>query len=94
MKAAFIILISGKHSRLLKIGRMFVKFKIPQAPFVIGFILGPMAELNFRRGLMLSDGKLSGFITSPISAVFLILAFGSIIWSIIGYYIKRNKPSI
>ncbi len=56
------------------VGYGFIKFKIPQAPFIIGFILGPMAETNLRRGLMLSDNSFMGFLTNPISAVFLILA--------------------
>lgn len=74
------------------VGYMFVKFGIPQAPFVIGFILGPMAETNFRRGLMLSDGKFSGFIMSPISGVFLTLAVVSILWSI-GSFLWNYKKA-
>lgn len=73
------------------VGYMFVKFGIPQAPFVIGFILGPMAETNFRRGLMLSDGNFAGFIESPISGVFLALAVISILWSAISFFINSKK---
>ncbi|MBF7096641.1 tripartite tricarboxylate transporter permease [Alkalibacter sp. M17DMB] len=54
------------------IGYFFVKFKVPQAPFVIGFVLGTMAETNLRRGLMMSQDSFSGFITNPISGAFLI----------------------
>lgn len=60
------------------LGYGFVKFKIPQTPFIIGLILGPMAETNFRRGLMLSDGSFMGFLTEPISATFLAFAAGSV----------------
>jgi len=65
------------------VGYAFIKFKIPQAPFIIGFILGPMAETNLRRGLMLSDNSFMGFLTNPISAAFLILAVVAVIWPII-----------
>jgi putative tricarboxylic transport membrane protein len=56
------------------LGYAFVKAGIPTAPFIIGFILGPMAETNFRRGLQLSAGDATGFLTNPISGTFLALA--------------------
>ena len=64
------------------LGYAFVKAGIPTAPFIIGFILGPMAETNFRRGLQLSQGEYSGFLTNPISGAFLALAALSIVWQI------------
>lgn len=60
------------------LGYGFVKCKIPQTPFIIGLILGPMAETNLRRGLMLSDGSFMGFVTEPISAGFLAIAVASV----------------
>jgi len=65
------------------IGYGFVKLKVPAAPFILGFILGPMAETNLRRGLMLSDGNFSGFVTNPISGVFLVLAVVSVAWHLV-----------
>ena len=64
------------------LGYGFVKAGIPTAPFIIGFILGPMAETNFRRGLQLSQGEFTGFLTNPISGAFLALAALSIAWQI------------
>lgn len=66
------------------VGYFFVKYSIVQAPFIIGFILGSMAETNFRRALQLSDGQISGFVTTPISCLFIVLSIVSIllcIWS-------------
>jgi putative tricarboxylic transport membrane protein len=74
------------------IGYGFVKFGIPQPPFIIGFILGPMAEVNLRRGLMLSDGDFTGFLTSPISGTFLVLSAASIVWHI--FQAWRAQPVI
>ncbi len=74
------------------VGYGFVKFGIPQAPFIIGFILGPMAEVNFRRGLMLSDGNFMGFLTNPISSSFLVLALLSVLWHF--YHAYRAKNAI
>ena len=74
------------------VGYGFVKFGIPQPPFIIGFILGPMAETNLRRGLMLSDGSFIGFVESPISAAFLGLSAMSVGWHL--YQAHRSKASI
>lgn len=57
----------------------------PLAPVIIGAILGPITESNFRRSLLISDNGLQIFIDRPISAVILgivvlllvYLAFGS-----------------
>lgn len=38
------------------------------APLVLGFILGPMLEEQFRRTLLLSDGDFTVFLTRPLSA--------------------------
>lgn len=60
------------------IGYFMKKLEIPMTPILLGFILGPLAEQNLRRGLMLTDGNFLGFFSHPISAVFLILTFCSI----------------
>ncbi len=55
------------------LGFIFNKVNIPKTPFIIGFIIGPIAEVNLRRALMASEGSLLPFITRPISAVFIAL---------------------
>ena len=56
------------------IGFAFKKLDIPTTPFILGFILGPLAEVNLRRGLMLTRGDFGPFLTAPISAAFLVIA--------------------
>ena len=56
------------------IGFAFKKLDIPTTPFILGFILGPLAEVNLRRGLMLTRGNFGPFLTAPISAAFLVIA--------------------
>jgi putative tricarboxylic transport membrane protein len=41
----------------------------PIAPLVIGVILGPMADENLRRALMVGQGDLSAFLSRPISVI-------------------------
>lgn len=49
------------------------RWGVPVAPAVIGLILGPLAETQFRRALSISQGDASVFVTQPISAAFLAL---------------------
>jgi putative tricarboxylic transport membrane protein len=49
------------------------RWGIPVAPAVIGLILGPLAETQFRRALAISQGDASVFLTQPISAALLAL---------------------
>jgi putative tricarboxylic transport membrane protein len=52
---------------------LLTEMEYPIAPLVIGVILGPMADSNLRRALMVGQGDVSGFVTRPVSLV-LILA--------------------
>jgi TctA family transporter len=65
------------------LGYMFLKLRCEPAPFILGFVLGPMIEDNFRRAMLLSRGDFSVFITEPISAGFLavtLLAVAAMSW--------------
>ena len=52
------------------VGFIMLKLKIPAAPFLIAFILGPMLEDNFRQSLLMSRGSWTIFFSSPICWVF------------------------
>jgi putative tricarboxylic transport membrane protein len=56
------------------IGFLMRRYGFPVAPAIIGLILGPMAEEQFRRALSISQGDPSVFLTHPISAFFLFAA--------------------
>ena len=58
-------------------------------PVLLGIVLGPLAEMNFRRALILSDGSLSIFVTRPISLAFLLIAF----FSVLTFAIKNMKEA-
>src|SRR3546814_9383398 len=55
-------------------GFLFKKLDCDPAPMILGFVLGPMLEENFRRALVLSEGDFSVFVREPISETFLALA--------------------
>ncbi len=47
------------------------KLQMPVIPVLLGLVLGPITEENFRRALVLSDGSWKIFASSPISIVLL-----------------------
>jgi putative tricarboxylic transport membrane protein len=55
------------------------RWDIPVGPAVIGLILGPLAETQFRRALSISQGDAGVFFTQPISATFLAITAALII---------------
>ncbi|HHV78260.1 MAG TPA: C4-dicarboxylate ABC transporter permease [Firmicutes bacterium] len=56
------------------VGFVASKFGFQVAPIVLGFILGPIIEPNFRRALITSGGSPLVFVTRPFSLGILILA--------------------
>ena len=66
------------------LGFLMRRFDMPVAPVLVGMILGPLAEQQFRRALAISQGDLWVFVGHPISATVLaITAFvllGPPIW--------------
>jgi putative tricarboxylic transport membrane protein len=56
------------------LGVFFIKVGAEPAPFILGFVLGPLMEENFRRAMQLSRGSPMVFVERPISALLLGLA--------------------
>ena len=50
------------------IGALLMAYDFPIATVLLGYVLGPLVEENFRRALLLSNGSLHIFVDSPISA--------------------------
>ena len=85
MPIVFICCVIGSFvtsNRLFDIKIMFVfgllgiimsYLHIPGAPFLLGIILGNMADENLRRALLLTHGDISNFFTRPISVFFILL---------------------
>jgi TctA family transporter len=69
--ATFDVLLAGG---LGLVGYLFAMLDCPPAPVILGFILGPILEVNLRRALLISQGDFGVFVTRPISLGFLLLA--------------------
>jgi len=63
-------------------GYMFLRLALDPAPLMLGFILGPMLEENFRRSLLLSRGSFTIFVTRPISGTLLALIAIFVVWQV------------
>ncbi|MEM6681447.1 MAG: tripartite tricarboxylate transporter permease [Pseudomonadota bacterium] len=53
---------------------------IPAAPVILGLVLGPIIEVYFRRGLLMSDGDIAAVFGSPVSMTLLVAATLFLLW--------------
>jgi putative tricarboxylic transport membrane protein len=72
------------------VGFAMRQFEYPVAPLVVGLILGPMAEEQFRRAYAIAQGDVSVFFTHPISATLLAIAAACVIGP---YLLRRRKAA-
>ncbi|MCC7326572.1 MAG: tripartite tricarboxylate transporter permease [Burkholderiales bacterium] len=75
-------------------GFFLKKFDVPIAPLIIGMVLGPIAETNLRRALILSDFRLDPIISSPLSASLLILSVVSLMYGFYGQYRRFKRAQM
>jgi putative tricarboxylic transport membrane protein len=54
-------------------GYLLTRIGCDPAPFLLGFVLGPMVEEHFRRAMLISEGNLAVFIERPISAALMLV---------------------
>lgn len=73
------------------IGYFMKKYGFPASPIVLALILGPMAESEFRRSLVMSEGSYSIFLERPIALGFIIIAVLSLILPLVWGKLKKNK---
>ena len=72
------------------IGFIMERAKMPLGPFVIGFVLSPIAEAQLRSGLMASEGSIEPLFTRPFAATFLVISVLSLLWPLYSEW-KKNK---
>lgn len=60
------------------VGYILNKRKYPVACLVLGMVLGQLAESNFQRALLISDGSYATFLTRPLSLVFFLIIVASL----------------
>ena len=60
------------------LGFAMMRAGVPVGPFIIGYILAPIAESQLRSGLMAYDGSFLPLVTRPVSLAFLIIAVATL----------------
>ena len=73
------------------IGFLLERARIPLGPFVIGFVLAPLAEEKLRSGLMMTAGDISPVFTRPVPLAFSIIAVALLVWPMISEYRQRRR---
>ncbi len=68
------------------------EYEYPISPLVIGVILGPMADENLRRALMISEGSFVPFFTRPVSLILIAVILLTILSQIPAY--KRWRAGL
>jgi TctA family transporter len=72
-------------------GYVMMRLDLDAAPLMLGFILGPMLEENFRRALLLSRGEFGTFVTRPISGTLLGLIVLFVAWQVIAFFWQSRR---
>ncbi len=90
----------GLNNRLFDVVTIFIfgvvgyfmkRWGFKTQPFILGYLVGPMAELYFRRGFMYSEGRVLPFFTSPIALLFYAIAILNIALAFVEVAKKRKK---
>jgi putative tricarboxylic transport membrane protein len=75
-------------------GYVLLRLGFHPAPILLGFLLGPRVEENFRRALLLSDGDHMVFVRNPISAVVLGLCIMVVLVQVLVWRLHlRRRPA-
>ncbi|HEX9437205.1 MAG TPA: tripartite tricarboxylate transporter permease, partial [Candidatus Limnocylindria bacterium] len=56
------------------LGFLMRRYDYPLAPVILGIVLGPLIDNNFRRSMIMTDGSLLAIAARPATAVILVLA--------------------
>jgi putative tricarboxylic transport membrane protein len=73
------------------LGFFMRRYDFPVGPVILGVILGPLMEAQFRRALQVSEGDLTVFVTRPLSLTILVLALVALVVPYLPVLVKRLR---
>ncbi len=76
------------------VGFLFRRFGMPITPLILGLILGPNLELQFRRALQISGGDYSTLIASPLSKILYLVLFFALFTPVITRIMKKVRKDV
>jgi putative tricarboxylic transport membrane protein len=75
------------------LGYVFLKLGCEAAPFILGFVLGPLMEENLRRAMQTSGGDPTIFITRPISLGLILATVGLVLLIVVPRFRKTREAA-
>ncbi|HEX5998572.1 MAG TPA: tripartite tricarboxylate transporter permease [Hyphomicrobiaceae bacterium] len=75
------------------LGYIFLKLGCEGAPFILGFVLGPLMEENLRRSMSIYNGDLTIFITRPICAGLLVATLALVLLIVVPRFRKTRDTA-
>ncbi len=75
------------------VGYFLVKLGGEPAPFLLGFVLGPLLEQHLRRAMINAHGDATTIVTRPISAVLLVMAVVALVLAVLPS-IRRKREVV
>jgi putative tricarboxylic transport membrane protein len=76
------------------LGYLSLRLELDPSPLMLGFILGPMLEENFRRAMLLSDGSFTTFVTRPVSGTLMALIGLFVIWQVVSVFVSSRRAAL
>ena len=73
------------------LGFFMRRFDFPVAPVILGVILGPLMEAQFRRTLLVSDGDFGAFLERPFAVVLFVLAILALVLPVAVSSVRRVR---
>lgn len=64
---------------------------LPAAPLLLGFVLGPMVESQFRRAMVLARGDVTAILERPIAGTLLTISAVMLIWTVVSAIRRRRR---
>jgi putative tricarboxylic transport membrane protein len=76
------------------IGVLFKRIGIPAGPIVLGLLLGPIAEENLSRTLVLSQGQSFLSVWSPVALFLLLFSAVSLLWPLLRRLFRKDRRTL
>jgi len=73
------------------LGYFLERSDVPLGPFVIGFVLAPIAEAKLRSGLMMTAGDFKPIFLRPLCLVFVLISVALLVWPLYKHWKDTRK---
>lgn len=75
------------------LGYVLLKLRFELSTLVLGFVLGPMLEENFRRAMIIGKGDMATFVERPLSLAFIVLGIAVLALPLVFRMMRRTAST-